>query len=96
MDNLNGTGKLVGALIVGVLAGAALGILFAPDKGSKTRGNIIDGAKDLASDIKQKMTDEASALRKQAEELEKMATEKAEEMFNSVKHKTQEATASNK
>lgn len=91
MDNLNGTGKLIGALVVGALAGAALGILFAPDKGSKTRSNIIDGAKDLTGDIKKKMTDEAAALRKKADELERMAKEKAEEVFDNVKHKAEDA-----
>ncbi|MDX9919777.1 MAG: YtxH domain-containing protein [Paludibacter sp.] len=91
MDNLNGTGKLIGALVVGALAGAALGILFAPDKGSKTRSNIIDGAKDLTGDIKKKMTDEAAALRKKADELERMAKEKVEEVFDNVKHKAEDA-----
>ena len=91
MDNLNGTGKLIGALVVGALAGAALGILFAPDKGRKTRSNIIDGAKDLAGDIKKKMTDEAAALRKKADELERMAKEKVEEVFDNVKHKAEDA-----
>ena len=91
MDNLNGTGRLIGALVVGALAGAALGILFAPAKGSKTRSNIIDGAKDLAGDIKQKMTDEADALRKKADELEKLAKQKVEDVFESVKHKAENA-----
>lgn len=96
MDNLNGTGKLVGALVVGALAGAALGILFAPAKGSKTRSNIIDGAKDLAGDFKKKMTDEAAALRKKAEDLENMAKDKVEEVFESVKHKTEDAVKAQK
>jgi gas vesicle protein len=92
MDNLNGTGKLIGALVVGVLAGAALGILFAPAKGSKTRSNIIDGAKDLADNIKKKMTDEAAALRKKAEEFENMAKEKMDDVFDSVKQKTADSS----
>lgn len=96
MDNLNGTGKLIGALVVGALAGAALGILFAPEKGIRTRKNIIDGAKDLASDVKRKMTDEAAALRKKAEDLENMAKEKVEEVFESVKNKTEDATQNRK
>jgi gas vesicle protein len=96
MENFNGTGRLVGALVVGALAGAALGILFAPEKGSRTRSNIMDGAKDLADDIKRKMKNEAAELRKKAEDLEEQAKDKVEEVINSVKHKTAEATNNHK
>ena len=91
MDNLNSTGRLVGALVVGALAGAAIGILFAPEKGSKTRSNIIDGAKGLAGDIKKKITDEADVLRKKTDDVENLAKEKVEEVFNGVKHKAEDA-----
>lgn len=94
MENSNVTGKIIGALIIGSLTGVALGLLFAPEKGSKLRSNIIDGAKDLASDLKKRMTDEAAALRKKAEELEDMAKEKAEDVFDNIKNKAEAATKS--
>jgi gas vesicle protein len=50
--------------------GAALGVLFAPDKGSVTRKKLMGGAKDLADDLKQKMMEEANVFRARAEELE--------------------------
>lgn len=90
MNNLNSIGKISGALIIGATAGAILGILFAPEKGCKTRSNIMNGAKDLAKDIKNKMRDEANNLRKKAQDLEDMAKDKVEEIFDNGKHKTEE------
>ncbi len=48
----NTSSKVIGALMVGTLVGAAVGLLFAPHKGSKTRQNIAKGTKDLANSAK--------------------------------------------
>lgn len=48
----NNNGKLVGALLVGAAIGGALGILFAPDKGSETRKKLIAKGGDLTDSIK--------------------------------------------
>ncbi len=49
--------KLVLGIIGGVAAGALLGVLFAPEKGSKTRKKIVDKSKDFADDMKEKFED---------------------------------------
>jgi gas vesicle protein len=45
------------AVLAGAAVGAALGILFAPDQGSKTRRKIKDGVSTKADEIKDKLAE---------------------------------------
>jgi len=51
------TSKTLFGFIAGAAVGAALGILFAPDKGTETRRKISEQSNDLADNIKGKFTD---------------------------------------
>ena len=46
--------KVVLGILGGVAAGALMGILFAPEKGSKTRKKIANKSKGFADDMKGK------------------------------------------
>lgn len=48
-------GKIIGALLVGAAAGAVLGLLFAPSKGSELRKKIKDNTGDLVDDLTDKI-----------------------------------------
>ena len=84
MENSNVTGKIIGAVIVGTLIGATLGILFAPYKGSKTRNKIATGAKDLTEDLVKKMKTKANSFAKKAEDMGEMAEDKVNNLKNHV------------
>ncbi len=75
--------RIVGAALAGGVIGAGLGMLFAPDSGKNTRAKIVDGTKDMAENLKNKVKDEAEHLEKMAEaKLHKMRT--GEEMKDAV------------
>jgi len=67
MEHSNNTGKLIGALLLGAAIGGALGILFAPDKGSETRKKILSKSDDLTDALKEKLNDFMEELKKEAE-----------------------------
>ncbi len=54
--------KVLVGLLVGLAAGAALGMLFAPEKGSETRDKLSQSLKDLGDAIKDKAADEIDNL----------------------------------
>lgn len=81
MENSNVTGKVIGAIMIGTLLGATVGLLFAPYKGSRTRNRIARKSKDLAY----KMKKEADSLINKAEELEKLAERKIQNMSSKAK-----------
>ena len=87
MATSKNTVKVVGALVVGVLAGAALGVLFAPQKGSKTRGKIAKGAKDMKDKLGEKIKDEVNSFRNKAYKMETLAEEEAQDLIDSARQK---------
>lgn len=59
---MNDNSKVLVGLLAGLAAGAALGLLFAPEKGSETRDKLSQSLKDLGDAIKDKAADEINNL----------------------------------
>jgi len=60
MKNSIESGKFIGAMLIGAIAGAAIGILFAPYKGKRTRNRLVRRAKMIAKDLRKKNQDDSN------------------------------------
>jgi gas vesicle protein len=69
------TSKILLSILAGAVAGAAIGILFAPDKGSETRKKIADESQDLADNLKSKFNNLVDGVK---------------EKFSSIKSETED------
>ena len=59
---MNDNTKVVVAFLAGLAAGAALGILFAPDKGDETRDKLSESLKNLGDSIRETAATEIDNL----------------------------------
>ncbi|CAN5168248.1 hypothetical protein BH09BAC6_BH09BAC6_00780 [soil metagenome] len=59
---MNDNTKVIVALLAGLAAGAALGILFAPEKGDETRDKLSESLRNLGDSIKETAAAEINNL----------------------------------
>ena len=88
------TSKVLLGLVAGAAAGAVLGILFAPEKGTITREQISQKGEDLLASLKSKFDDfletankEMEDAKSEAEDLLAKGKEKAQETKNNLTNK---------
>jgi gas vesicle protein len=67
--------KIILGVLGGVAVGALLGVLFAPEKGDKTRRKIMDKSNDYADELKDKLDTLLGSI-----------TQKYEKIWNESEH----------
>jgi gas vesicle protein len=63
------SGKILLGILAGVAGGAILGILFAPEKGVRTRKMIMDKSGDYAEDLKDNFNDYVNSMTRKYEKV---------------------------
>lgn len=83
------SGKVLLGVLAGAAVGALVGVLFAPDKGSKTRKKILNKGEDYTEELKDKFDELVESIAKKYKEIE----HGAEDMITKGKAKFDEVAA---
>ena len=81
------TGQTLIALLTGAAIGAGLGILYAPDKGSKTRDKLSKEAKRAQKQLNKQIKETSSNLSEKAQRARHSFEEKLNETLSSASYK---------
>ncbi|MEI7510368.1 MAG: YtxH domain-containing protein [Flavobacterium sp.] len=87
----NKTGNNIIALIAGAAIGVGLGILFAPDKGSKTREKMKEGFDDLKDQAKSKWDTLEEETKEKFSKTKDDLIETVEDLLSNSSYKAEEA-----
>jgi gas vesicle protein len=86
------SGKVLLGVLAGLAAGALLGVLFAPDKGTVTRKKIIKKSEDYAEGLKAQLDEFIDDINKKGEEVKNEA-EKVKSKAETIKKDVKSATS---
>lgn len=89
MSSKNANGAL--ALLVGAAIGVGIGILFAPDKGSKTREKMKDGLDDLKDQAKSKWDSFEEETKEKFSKTKEDLKETVDSLLSNSSYKAEEA-----
>lgn len=80
-----------GALVLGVLVGAAAGVLLAPEKGSVTRKNLKREAKDIKEKLSKDFTEVKDDLSKTVKSGKESFKKEMKDVASRASYKTEKA-----
>ncbi|WP_369752860.1 YtxH domain-containing protein [Flavobacterium sp. WC2409] len=86
----NSTGNTLLAILTGAAIGAGIGILFAPDKGSKTRGKIKNKYNDAEKGFKIKFDDLSGEMKHKLKSAKLDLEETYVDLLSDMSHKTED------
>lgn len=89
----NDSGSVLLALLVGAAIGAGVGILYAPDEGSKTRQRIKDKAQEASDDLVQRVNSARDELTRSAADQKEEFDKKLEETISKMSYKADDIIA---
>lgn len=78
-----------GALVAGILIGAAAGVLLAPEKGSDTRSKLKDEAEDIKDQLAKDLTEVKEDLSKAAASGKEVFKQGFEDIASKTSYKTE-------